>query len=301
MTSADTWAELARQFREKPRRYRKLRHVLIELPEAYELPSNPDDEQAMSEAIARANRLRPALDMAAIVELSPQFRGCKISLVREHLGQRQFFYGEPAGRDAPSWQRFVELAHIGVNLASGSGLITPPPLPELLAIEEFHWAGTWADLLYRLARERPESSLQIQEWSKSNGKRFPDGMRVAKLVSGVFIASAYAAEILARDVETPPGPKSGLSISGNKVTVDGIIYHLDDGPAAFVRELVGAGVGFWISGPKMGPMVKPYPSRIRKQIEKDHPEIAAWIESSTFKGFRLLSQRQQDKTKNGPR
>jgi hypothetical protein len=291
MTLADALADLDRGFREAFARYPDLWHLVIKFPKDCESPDNPADQRARC--------------LAWVLAGDSRFEGPTILVPwEEQLGQQQIFYGESAAWEGPCGRRFVSLARVGVTLASESGLISPTPPPDRggAGIERFHWPATWMNIVYRRAREqRPNSRLWVVESSSWNGHDLPEGMRVAELSSGVFIASAYAAELLARDAEIPPGPKSGLSISGNKVTVDGIIYHLDDGPAAFVQELVDAGVGVWISGPKMGPMVKPYPSRIRKQITQKHPEIAAWIESSPFKGFRLMSQRGPDKTKNGPR
>jgi hypothetical protein len=101
------------------------------------------------------------------------------------------------------------------------------------------------------------------------------------------------------DVPADPGGKPsgqrGLSIKGNDVTVDEITYRIDNDRAAFVRAVAGAS-GEWISGPNMGEAVGSNPSRTFQRIKKDHPKIAAWIESGGPRGFRLLSQPRQGKT-----
>jgi hypothetical protein len=95
---------------------------------------------------------------------------------------------------------------------------------------------------------------------------------------------AYAVELLAPKAEIPPGPKIVLSIKGNDVTVDGITHHLDDSPAAFVQELVDAGVGVWRSGRTMGEAVQPRPDRVYKKL----PEaIRGKLESRDGLGYRI--------------
>src|SRR5262249_47434231 len=82
------------------------------------------------------------------------------------------------------------------------------------------------NLIYRLARERrPGTSLRVLEETAWDGREIPAGMRVASLPCGVFLASAYAAEHLARgagesgvssDTFAKDGPDGGLLASGRK-------------------------------------------------------------------------------------
>jgi hypothetical protein len=205
MAPADTWAELAPRFNAESVPYPDLRVFLIEYPEAWEVSSNPADEQARSDAAARWNRLRPAIKMAKFVAADSCFGRRKIRLLRHHLGREQVFYGKPARRDAPGWQRFVELAHNGVDLAFASGVIPPMPQPEQrwTAIETDHWLAWWMDLVYQLARKPGPGShmFGVKEWRGWKGKLFPYGMRVVTLRFGVFISSAYAAGLLAGDAK----------------------------------------------------------------------------------------------------
>jgi hypothetical protein len=293
----DAWAGLARLFREESARYPDLRHVLIDLPEAVEIPDNVEAEadRARKARNARRAHLDDAFAMAAsIAGDTHHFRfPHRVSL--PDRAQEHVFHGDPGGLDSRSWRPFVDLARVGVELATSTGVIDSTPLPDPLSStsQAWHWAGTWMNLVYRLARERrPGSLLHVQEWSTWKGKTIPKGMTVASLAMSVFIASAYAAEQLAREAEArtgisppgPPKPELGLSVSGNDVTVDGVTYQLDDARAAFVKELVDAVPGVWVSGSEMGTMVQPRPDRVFAKLPEP---IRAKIGSETGKGYRI--------------
>jgi hypothetical protein len=190
MTPADSWAELAQDLLEKDAQYPDLRHVWIEYSEAREIAT--------------------AKIVVAHVVALPRFRTGQVLLAWPDLGQAQIFYGE---RDPLAWQRFVELADDGVDLAIGSRLISPNPQPDpsWTAIETVHRTGAWMRLVYdRVRKRRPGSRRRVREWSHCNRKRLPDGMRIAELWCGVFRASAFAAELLAGDAKVPSCEKEQL-------------------------------------------------------------------------------------------
>jgi hypothetical protein len=78
-----------------------------------------------------------------------------------------------------------------------------------------------------------------------------------------------------------------LSIDGNQAHFNDRIYVLGDGEAAFLQELVNAGPGHWVSGPKMGPMVQPRPDRVFDRLKRRLEWVGAIVESEAGKGFRL--------------
>jgi hypothetical protein len=107
----------------------------------------------------------------------------------------------------------------------------------------------------------------------------PEGVIVARLSHGVFRASALAAEHLARAEQ-----ERGLSVEGDDVTVDGTTYCLPSDQAAFVKELVDAGPGNWVSGQMMGEAVQPRPDRVFKRLPKP---VTSKLESRDGVGYRI--------------
>src|SRR4051794_24431724 len=101
----DAWAELARLFREESARHPELRHILVELPEAVEIPVNPEDEgdQVREARTAQWERLNPAFIMAALVAGDTRFGKRTIRVASHHLAQEHVFHGAPTGLDSPSW------------------------------------------------------------------------------------------------------------------------------------------------------------------------------------------------------
>jgi hypothetical protein len=94
-------------------------------------------------------------------------------------------------------------------------------------------------------------------------------------------------EKLGQDESAPNVSRPKISITGKDVNVNGTVYVLDDGGAAFVRELIEAGPGHWVSGPEMGEMVQPRPDRVFKKLRETHKAIADLIQSGGPKGYRL--------------
>jgi hypothetical protein len=146
------------------------------------------------------------------------------------------------------------------------------------------WDGRSIPILGALYRHEAADLWFVAAYKSYSPQSRREYLQLTREEAGLLIdANRYAHPDVAERPKTPPP----LSIEGNVVTVNGKSYPLDDGPAAFVRKLVEKGVGDWISGPNMGQLVQPNPSRIHKRIGKDYPEIKAWIEAATFKGFRL--------------
>jgi hypothetical protein len=188
MAPADTWAELARRFREESVRYPNLHHLLIEYPECHEVPDDSANRKAKKAATERFKRLSPAIGLASLVALDPRFRQGQRRLMWHHLGQEHIFFEEPSRDAAPGWRPLVKLARRSIKLMSN-----PPDQ------EADDWPGRWMSLVYKLARERRPD--WIEEWSDRKRRPLPKGMRIAELSDGVFIISAYAAELLAGDAE----------------------------------------------------------------------------------------------------
>ena len=78
-----------------------------------------------------------------------------------------------------------------------------------------------------------------------------------------------------------------LSLDGNRLRLDALVYFLEDDVASFMRELIRAGAGHWVAGSDMGEMVKPRPDRVFRKLKDECAEIGALIESKTGKGYRL--------------
>jgi hypothetical protein len=85
----------------------------------------------------------------------------------------------------------------------------------------------------------------------------------------------------------PADTRFRISLDGNRLQLNTLIYFLDDDVASFMRELIEAGAGHWVAGSDMGEMVKPRPDRVFRKLKDESAEIAALIESKTGKGYRL--------------
>jgi hypothetical protein len=215
--ASEAWPELARLFRDESARCPDLRHAVVRLP-----------------ADATGDPIRwdyLPLGLTTTIPGDPIVQKWVVTATWPEPGHAQVFYGVAGETNSPAWRRFAGLARIGVVLAVESGVIVPAlapdPDPARPVPEDVHFAGTWMNLVYRLARERrPGSLLRVQESSHRYGPKLPDGMNIAELPIGVFTASAYAAEQLAQEAE-PPRPAQEAEPPHPVPNWDGLRYRLE--------------------------------------------------------------------------
>jgi hypothetical protein len=183
MTPRDAWADLARRFRKESEWYPDLRHAVVKLPTS-------------TARSTRWDQPNPVISSCDAFFCSALAWRWVASAPGPAPGHEQVFYGDTGYSRAPSRRRLADLARIGVELASESGVIspTPPPDPNWTDVD---WAGTWMNLVYRLARQRPGPLFRVREASHWRGRPLPGGMSVAELPLGIFEVSAFAAGLLA--------------------------------------------------------------------------------------------------------
>jgi hypothetical protein len=140
------------------------------------------------------------------------------------------------------------------------------------------------DVMEAMGRPAPQPDTQLEEFIKAPGTTSEPEKPAGD--SGKKIAAENAPE--SGSEGTPKSATEArnerITVTGNQVTINGVVYSVTDGGAAFCKALADADVGVWVAGSKMGQMVQPRPDRVFKKLPE---EIRALIESKDAKGYRL--------------
>jgi hypothetical protein len=158
----------------------------------------------------------------------------------------------------------------------------------------YHWIcgfieGTGIQTL-TLNNLTTDTIRDVQSWLPTEAELEACQAILSYLSHLVFEAPRDDSEIPTVGSNTP-GPNTGpdrLSIDKNQVNLNELTYVLEENESAFLRELVNAGPGHWVSGSEMGPMVQPRPDRVYGGLKKRY----AWIKTvseSSHRGYRLKS------------
>lgn len=203
--SVRSWRDLSREFRKESNCCGALRHVVVYAPKLEGDPNGleGEDQDDLQRRVFEWVSSSPHAPIAKLIEEDLRFQPMNPQVIVPDEGEWHFFYGFPP-EEVPAWsscwQKLALLSRQGVRLASRAGLVTGIPSTDEGPVIQYpkQWAGSWMSLVYRVARERrPDSLLHVRDTNTWSLRPLPEGVTLSGLDTGVFLASAYAAELLA--------------------------------------------------------------------------------------------------------